>query len=245
MGTPPKNRRYAPFSYSSSELSVPDTQLRLLELLPPGVEQHDTELSCRIVVTQLGASSQHYKALSYTWGNGPLSHFVTILPDIDSHGKGGERSALPITESLHTALTHLRHTRESIWLWIDQICINQEDHVEKEKKVGIMGPIYAGAEQVRVWLGPAADDSDTLMEAWQSVGQAARDFGLESYYTKERWPLLARILNAEDPTDPKTIEYDAVLKAGAETFAPLVQPQTLRHWFARPSTFAGLGACLS
>ncbi|EAQ84436.1 hypothetical protein CHGG_08450 [Chaetomium globosum CBS 148.51] len=205
----PETEKYAPFSYSASEMSTPDTQFRLLELLPPIVEQD--ELSCRIVVRQLVESSRQYKALSYTWGNGSLSHFVAILPE---NGGEGQRKALAITESLHTALVHLRHPSEPVWLWIDQICINQEDHAEKGKQVGIMGPIYAGAEQVLVWLGPAADDSDLLMEAWQSVGQAARDFGLESYYTKERWPLLARILNAEDPTDPKTVEYG--------------------HWFGRP-----------
>ncbi|KAH6617540.1 heterokaryon incompatibility protein-domain-containing protein [Chaetomium tenue] len=225
----PETEKYAPFSYSTSEMSTPDTQFRLLELLPPTVEQD--ELSCRIVVRQLAESSRQYKALSYTWGNGSLSHFVAIPPE---KGGEGERRTLSITQSLHTALVHLRHPSEPVWLWIDQICINQEDHAEKGKQVGIMGPIYAGAEQVLVWLGPAADDSDLLMDAWQSVGQAARDFGLESYYTKERWPLLARILNAEDPTDPKTIEHGAILKTGAETFAPLVPKLIFRHWFARP-----------
>jgi hypothetical protein len=229
MGTPQNTEGYAPFSYSASQLSEPETQFRLLELLPSAGKQH--ELSCRILVSEFEEPAGQYKALSYTWGNGPTSHFVAVIPD---KAKEGERRALAITESLHTALVHLRHTNESVWLWIDQICINQDDHAEKGKQVGIMGPIYAGAEQVLVWLGPAANGSDTLMEAWQSVGQAAREFGLESYFTKERWPLLARILNNEDPTDPKTIEYETLLKAGAETFAPLVQPEIFRHWFARP-----------
>ena len=233
MGEPQNTKSYAPFSYSESQLSEPETQFRLLELLPSADPQR--EVSCRILVTDLASEleepSGQYKALSYTWGNGPTSRFVAVIPD---QGKEGDRRALAITESLHTALVHLRHTQSSVWVWIDQICINQDDHAEKGKQVGIMGPIYAGAEQVLVWLGPAADGSDLLMEAWQSVGQTAREFGLESYYTRERWPVLARILNNEEPTDPKTIEYGALLKLGAETFAPLVQPQIFRHWFARP-----------
>jgi hypothetical protein len=229
MDEPQNTERYAPFSYNASQLSAPETQFRLLELLPSADKQH--ELSCRILVSELEEPSGQYKALSYTWGNGRMSHFVAVIPD---KGKEGERRALAITESLHTALVHLRHTNESVWLWIDQISINQDDHAEKGKQVGIMGPIYAGAEQVLVWLGPAADGSDILMDAWQTVGQATREFGLESYYTKEGWSVLSRILNNEDPTDPKTIEYGALLKAGGEIFAPLVQQKIFRHWFARP-----------
>ncbi|KAH6842309.1 heterokaryon incompatibility protein-domain-containing protein, partial [Chaetomium sp. MPI-CAGE-AT-0009] len=226
MGKPQKTGNYAPFCYSAAQLSAPETQFRLLELLPSTT---DHELSCRILVSQVGQPSRQFKALSYTWGKGAMSHSIAVLPGTTQ----GKRRALAITESLHTALTHLRHARKSVWLWIDQICINQKDHVEKGNQVSLMGSIYAGAEQVVVWLGPAADGSDALMEAWLSVGQAARDFGLESYYTAERWPLLSNILNNEEPTDPKTVGFQTLLRIGGETFAPLIKKEILRHWFAR------------
>ncbi|KAK4034481.1 heterokaryon incompatibility protein-domain-containing protein [Parachaetomium inaequale] len=200
---------YTPFCYSLAELGAPGAEFRLLELLPSAAED---ELVCRILVAEIGQPSQEFKALSYTWGNGAQTHSIAVLP---KKGNAGAPKVLAITESLHTALVHLRHVRKPVWLWIDQICINQEDHAEKGEQVRLMGSIYTKAEQVLVWLGPVADGSDALMDAWQTVGQAARDYGIESYYTKERWPLLARILNNVEPSDPKTVEFHAL------------------HWFAR------------
>jgi hypothetical protein len=120
-----------------------------------------------------------------------------------------------------------------VWLWVDQICINQEDHVEKGKQVCLMGPIYATVAQVLVWLGPAGHGSDSLMDAWQRVGQAARDWGLESYYTRDRWHFLNPIVCNEEPVDPKTVEFRALLQAAAETFAPLIGADVFNHWFSR------------
>jgi hypothetical protein len=74
---------------------------------------------------------------------------------------------LSITPSLDVALRHLRALSggNATTLWIDQICINQSDVKEKTEQVKVMGRIYRSAEQVRVWLGPAADGSDDLMDA--------------------------------------------------------------------------------
>ncbi|KAK4112503.1 HET-domain-containing protein [Canariomyces notabilis] len=227
---------YPPFCYSEeekAELGAADTQFRLLELLPSASEE---QLKCRIVVREIEKPLQDYKALSYCWGNGGGSQFIT-----DSVG---EPKALAITESLHTALLHFRDASTSVWLWIDQICINQRDGNEKGQQVRLMGSIYTRAEQVLVWLGPAEQvlvwvnpeehSSDVLMDAWQTVGQEARNFGMESYYTKERWPLLSRIMNNIDPGDPKTAEFQKLVRLAAEKLAPLITRQTLRHWLARP-----------
>lgn len=42
-------------------------------------------------------------------------------------------------------------------LWIDSICINQEDVEERNSQVKIMGDIYKNASTVVIWLG-ASDD---------------------------------------------------------------------------------------
>lgn len=39
-------------------------------------------------------------------------------------------------------------------MWIDAICINQEDAVERGSQVGRMGAIYRQCIQVVVYLGP-------------------------------------------------------------------------------------------
>ncbi|KAK3304851.1 heterokaryon incompatibility protein-domain-containing protein [Chaetomium strumarium] len=241
MDTSLQSPPYLPFCYSKAKLGEANTEFRLLELMPSASEAQAAQLNCRILVSGIEQPAHEYKALSYSWGNGATPCSIAVLP---AEGSAGEPRALAITESLHTALLHLRDARTSVWLWIDQVCINQQDDDEKGEQVRLMGPIYTRAEQVLVWLGPAElvlvwqnpeeHGSDALMEAWQTVGQEARDFGMESYYTKERWPLLSRIINNNDPDDPKTAQFhNKLLRSGAETLAPLIARQTLRHWFAR------------
>lgn len=42
----------------------------------------------------------------------------------------------------------------SFAIWIDAICIEQENDIEKSTQVPHMGSIYSLASQVAVWLGP-------------------------------------------------------------------------------------------
>lgn len=44
-------------------------------------------------------------------------------------------------------------------LWVDQICINQDDLKEKSQQVSLMGTIYRWAWSTLVWLGEEADNS--------------------------------------------------------------------------------------
>lgn len=223
-------QHHDPFCYSAVPLGEAEEgsrPFRVMELLP---SNKGDALSCRIYVDTIEQSSQSFKTLSYAWGKGPKSHLIRVVSaDVEAR----RPAALPITETLHTCLVQLRHARKPLRLWVDQICINQEDHVEKGKQVRLMGPIYTTAAQVLVWLGPAGQGSDSLMDAWQHVGQAARDWGIESYYTRDRWHLLSPIVRNEEPSSPRTVEFQALLREAAEIFAPLVAAEALKHWFAQ------------
>jgi len=52
----------------------------------------------------------------------------------------------------------------SQWLWIDAICINQDDNLERTHQVTLMADIYASAYRVLVWLGPAYENSEEVMD---------------------------------------------------------------------------------
>ncbi|RFN46935.1 heterokaryon incompatibility protein-domain-containing protein [Fusarium flagelliforme] len=43
--------------------------------------------------------------------------------------------------------------RETEWIWIDQICINQDDDLERALQVGMMKDIYTSSEGTIIWLG--------------------------------------------------------------------------------------------
>ncbi|KAM0346310.1 hypothetical protein ACHAPU_005741 [Fusarium lateritium] len=92
----------------------------------------------------------------------------------------------------------------------------------------MMGSIYSLAEQVLVWLGPAQDGSDTLMEAWKDIGQRARDFKLEGYMTRDRYHLISAIMKNGDPTDEATIQFQDLITRAMDVFAPLIKNMTLK-----------------
>ncbi|KAK4172109.1 heterokaryon incompatibility protein-domain-containing protein [Triangularia setosa] len=54
---------------------------------------------------------------------------------------------------LHRALKTMRREDEHLRIWVDAVCIDQQNMDERSKHVRVMGEIYAGAETVRVWLG--------------------------------------------------------------------------------------------
>ena len=80
-----------------------------------------------------------------------------------------EGGSLAITKSIYTALTYLRSKTNARRLWIDQICINQDDYQERSQQVGMMVDIYAAADRVYAWLGTPSGDSAAGLMALQSL----------------------------------------------------------------------------
>lgn len=90
-----------------------------------------------------------FEALSYEWGD----------PDKPRHEIIVNGQPFKVWENLFYALKYIRpvplrdnHVNSRI-LWIDAICINQDDIDERNHQVGMMGDIYRKADKVPVWLG--------------------------------------------------------------------------------------------
>jgi hypothetical protein len=83
-----------------------------------------------------------YTALSYVWG----------IPIFDEAIRFADKS-VTISSSLAAALYRLRSAKHSIFLWIDQVCINQLDIAEKEQQIPLMELIYTNATNTVIWLG--------------------------------------------------------------------------------------------
>ena len=69
----------------------------------------------------------------------------------------GKYHRLLVTANLHGLLSEVRDRLLERVMWIDAICINQEDDNEKGRQVQSMAKIYAYANRVIVWLGEAAN----------------------------------------------------------------------------------------
>jgi len=70
---------------------------------------------------------------------------------------------LDVTENGNAALQHLRRKLGKFTIWIDAICINQKDKIEKEQQIPLMGDVYSRAEKAYMWLGEGNEKSDRAM----------------------------------------------------------------------------------
>ncbi|KAF5663405.1 heterokaryon incompatibility protein [Fusarium denticulatum] len=125
------------FQYDSFDLERPGFRLMLLE---KGVQP---QLRCQIVQAYLDEELIFaYEALSYSWGRHTTLHEIVV-----------DEKILSISESLHEALCHLRNPDEDRMLWVDALCIDQNNIEERGHQVDRMGEIYKKADRVIIWLG--------------------------------------------------------------------------------------------
>lgn len=99
----------------------------------------------------------NFTALSYVRGNGSTE-------SIYCNG-----CAFAITSNCKEALISLRSVQEDLCIWVDAVCINQEDDAEKDGQIPIMGEIYTWANVVWVWLGPEDDGCTRAIESLKMV----------------------------------------------------------------------------
>ena len=126
------------------------------------------------------ANIPKYQALSYAWGSELDRLNIHVVA---GRGVQGVKSAaLSVTRNLFEGLKHLRQTRRSTVLWIDQICVDQKNLEERKEQVLRMPDIYSLAQGVIVWLGPEEDDSNVAMEVLNDIGQdVTMDWNLHCY----------------------------------------------------------------
>lgn len=72
-------------------------------------------------------------------------------------------------------------------LWVDALCINQDDEAERSQQVQLMSEIYTRAFKVIAWLGPAADDSDWCFERLNFISGKNDIFSDSIDYERSRY----------------------------------------------------------
>jgi hypothetical protein len=127
--------------YHYSQISP--NSIRLLRLLPSGKDTeflHGELLEYPLQATD--TTAHPYEALSYVWGSENKPKFIAI-----------NNQRLYVTQNLYTVLLHLRDHLCSQPIWVDAICINQSDELEKSSQVKRMRDIFAKASKVIAWIG--------------------------------------------------------------------------------------------
>ncbi|UZP40119.1 hypothetical protein NXS19_007935 [Fusarium pseudograminearum] len=153
-----------------------------------------------VMVQELEVASFHlvqsppYNALSYCWG------------DLDrSRSMRCNGQTLMLTPHLEEAIDSLRLLeRKTEWIWIDQICINQDDKTERAIQVDMMKDIYSSSLGTIVWLGPSVPGIDRLLTMVDLMSSFHKEdinptgTRKRSRYTKEEFLTLG-LPEAQDP----------------------------------------------
>jgi len=139
------------------------------------------------IIYRAATPKPKYGVLSYFWGLPDRTYQVVITQTYPSSlhttyfGKrisakfGDFRTKatpmLALGKNLLVALEHLRYRDDARVLWIDAICINQDDSAEKSTEVLRMDNIYLDAQRVIVWLGVETENSSLAMSKLREIRQ--------------------------------------------------------------------------
>ena len=155
-----------------------------------------------------------FDAISYVWGAAPASVMVTC------NGR-----PLLITPAAYYMLQYLdlyqyKTKTEQRKIWIDAICINQDDKEEKASQIPLMRGVYFWSTSVIIWMGYSTDETSVFFAEFQEVRKKL-----------EEW-------NAQFVADP---EHPDLLEAGLprdELGFSVGLSQLLRNeWFRRLWTY--------
>ncbi len=69
-----------------------------------------------------------------------------------------------ITTNLFFALGRLRKNTEARYIWIDALCINQDNGEERNHQVPLMGSIYESCTRALLWLGDYESPAGSLRQ---------------------------------------------------------------------------------
>lgn len=167
----------ASFEYDHLDMEKPS--FRLLRL----IKGHEPVIECEIIQSLFDddeASTIPYEALSYAWGSTERSDIIL------ANGR-----PLGVTNNLRLALSHLRCPDRDRILWVDALCIDQDNLRERTHQVGQMARIYGGAESVIFWLGAASYATNVAMNSLAALERLSASLAWRGWKRNdERWRFL-------------------------------------------------------
>jgi hypothetical protein len=153
METDPGNPESTSSSYKHQELRQNQIRLLTTKCIDGSVE---IEIDQYTLTEDLG-----YDAISYVWGSVPAS----VTAKCNGRPLVVTSTALEMLHYLHRYQTNTTARK----IWIDAICINQEDEEEKATQIPLMREIYSRARAVVVWMGLPTPETDAFFTEFQET----------------------------------------------------------------------------
>lgn len=135
--------------------------IRLLSILPGS---GDEPLRCRLFNFSL-QDKGHFEAISYAWGSLPATEKIEL-----------DGKLFHIRQNLRECLVQLRRPHMLRKVWVDAICVNQDDLEERNSQVKLMDRIFDRATTVIAWLGYGQPDTCLLLQELLSKARTLRTF---------------------------------------------------------------------
>jgi len=185
-------------------------EIRLLKLDPS--EDPAAAVQGSLTVAKLDGNHE-FEALSYCWGDRSADEPVIYI----------DGQLLKVTKNLHSALLHLR--QRSMPIWIDAICINQQDTTERTRQVRHMDSIYSSARLVIVWLGePSAADVDGFAFARTLTTEFAQYVQEEKHNSPAGFVNFTPISERDIETYAKEFVTPFLRQRTSKVTTPVIQP---------------------
>jgi hypothetical protein len=170
-----------------------------------------------------------YEALSYVWGD------RAGLREINCNGV-----SIKVTKNLFDALVAIRMPTTARSLWVDAICINQEDVEERNHQITLMASIYRQTARVLIWLGHG--DVQHVDAAFTYLCQRANKVYLDFGWTRTLLRIrLASYSTRQEKIDSSKLQLDDVRPNADqyEAFAAFLrQPWFYRLWVVQEVSLA-------
>jgi hypothetical protein len=119
-------------------------------------DDNDPSMKCELA-TFASCDAPEYEALSYQWGEGDVECAIEVNGQL-----------FEVRDNLWRCLLIGLSEEDHDWLYVDAICINQEDLDEQTSQVTSMGEVYRRADAVIAWLSASLPnpltDPETLAE---------------------------------------------------------------------------------
>lgn len=157
---PNTQQTFTPFAYE--KLDHGTDSIRVLEVLPGPVR---SKIRCTMRHTNI--SSAEYACLSYTWQPSHPQHEV----EINGHQCTVGENLYQFLNAYRMFMADDAQEKHYKKIWIDALCINQNDVPEKNHQVSQMGKVYQGSAQVLIWLGILAYDTLNFIEDMNLHGE--------------------------------------------------------------------------
>ena len=139
-------------------------EIRLL-VVEPGIEGEIVKCSFQYAFLKRRHKPQ-FETISYVWGDARTRATVQLGSKV-----------MDVPASSDRVLRRLRYPYETRTLWIDALCINQDDDVEKSSQVALMYEIYSNTKRNLILLG---DGHDTTPIAIDCIRRIVKDMKAET-----------------------------------------------------------------